>query len=71
MLYSNDALTYRFPQLVKLLGLSTRTLRYAIKSGEFPPGKKLVGKVVGWPRKDIEAWIASRPDASKAGKVAE
>lgn len=63
MLYSNDALTYRFPQLVKLLGLSARTLRYAIKSGEFPAGKKLVGKVVGWPRKDIEAWIASRPDA--------
>lgn len=66
MTYSNDALTYRFPQLTKLLGLSTRTLRYAIKSGEFPAGKKLVGKVVGWPRNDIETWIASRPSANKA-----
>ena len=64
MRYKTDALTYRFVQLPDLLNLSKRTLRYAIKSGEFPPGKRLVGKIVGWPREDVEAWLASRPDAS-------
>ena len=54
---------YRLPTVVAICGISRSTIFEIIRRGEFPPQFKLGARAVGWRRKDIEAWLASRPAA--------
>ena len=47
-------------------GLSRSTIYERIKAGEFPAQVSLGPRAVGWLESDIEAWIASRVERSRA-----
>jgi len=47
----------------EMTGLSRSTIYALMQQGEFPRPIKLTGKAVGWPERDIIAWLESRPTA--------
>ncbi|MDI6854840.1 MAG: AlpA family phage regulatory protein [Deltaproteobacteria bacterium] len=52
----------RWKPLRKILGNPGRTTVWRWeKNGQFPRRRKLGGRSVGWLRKEILEWIASRP----------
>ena len=54
---------YRLPTVVAACGISRSTIYEMIQRGEFPKQVKLGARAVGWRRRDIEAWLDSRPAA--------
>lgn len=54
---------YRLPSVVAACGISRSTIYEMIGRGEFPAPVKLGARAVGWRRRDIEAWLESRPAA--------
>lgn len=61
-------LIYRRRELVALLGLGNRTLDEMVKTGEFPPGRRIGRKAIGWTVEEIQNWIQSRPMVGGAGR---
>ena len=57
----------RCPEVMRLTGLSKATLYRAVKAGEFPKPVKLTARAVGWRRKDVEHWLASREPVALEG----
>lgn len=49
-------LIYRRRELVALLGLGNRTLDEMVKTGEFPPGRRIGRKAIGWTVEEIQNW---------------
>ena len=54
---------YRLPAVVAASGISRSTIYEMIQRGEFPKQVKLDARAVGWRRRNIEAWLDSRPAA--------
>ena len=52
---------FRLADLVGLIGLRKSVIYKMMREGDFPPPVKLTRKAVGWHRKDIDTWLASRP----------
>jgi len=50
----------RFPAVHKATGLSRTTVWRLERAGLFPARRYLSANTVGWPRSEVEAWIASR-----------
>ena len=59
----------RLPQVIQRTGLGRASIYAAIKRGEFPKSIQLSPRSVAWPSGDIDAWIASRIEASRKGGV--
>ena len=53
----------RLAQVQQLTGLSKATIYRLIAKNRFPAGVRLSKAAVGWRRKEVEAWIGSRPRA--------
>lgn len=47
--------------LPAITGLSSRSLRYLRERGDFPAGRRLTPKAVGWFRSEIMDWLNNRP----------
>ena len=56
----------RLPEIVRVTGLSKSTIYEHIKVGAFPRGVQLGPRAVAWRAGDIDAWIASRPEARRS-----
>jgi excisionase family DNA binding protein len=52
-------------ELAERLGVGELTLRRWRKRGALPPPIRLPGRRLGWPREEIESWLASRPRAGE------
>lgn len=51
----------RLPQVVKITGLSSGTIRRLEKSGKFPSRRKIADRLVAWLARDIQQWIENAP----------
>jgi prophage regulatory protein len=50
----------RFPELTAMIGRPRSSVYLMISRGEFPPGKKIGARAVGWMESTVYAWLASR-----------
>ena len=50
----------RRPEVERMTGIKTSTLYEWMSKGTFPKPIKLGERAVGWLKKDIDAWLASR-----------
>lgn len=50
----------RFDELTAIIGRPRSSVYLMISRGEFPPGKKIGARAVGWLKSDVESWLASR-----------
>ena len=48
---------YRFPEVMKLTGLSRSSIYLAVSKDEFPKPIKIGRRAVGWHRNVIEEWM--------------
>ena len=48
---------YRFPEVMKLNGLSRSSIYLAVSKEEFPKPIKIGRRAVGWPNDVIEKWV--------------
>ena len=48
---------YRFPEVMKLMGLSRSSIYLAVSKEEFPKPIKIGRRAVGWHQNVIEEWI--------------
>ena len=48
---------YRFPEVMKLTGLSRSSIYLAVSKEEFPKPIKIGRRAVGWPNDVIEKWV--------------
>jgi hypothetical protein len=48
------------PRFKELVGISSRTMANADSRGEGPAERVRLGRVVGYPRKALLAWLAAR-----------
>ena len=48
---------YRFPEVMKLTGLSRSSIYLAVSKEEFPKPIKIGRRAVGWPNDVIENWV--------------
>ena len=48
---------YRFPEVMKLTGLSLSSIYLAVSKEEFPKPIKIGRRAVGWHQNVIEEWI--------------
>jgi prophage regulatory protein len=46
----------RMPEIVRLTGLSPRTIYRRIREGSFPPGKRISHRVAVWLASDVRDW---------------
>lgn len=51
----------RIAEVIAQTGLPRSSLYEQVKKGTFPKPIRLGARSVGWRVKDVEAWIASRP----------
>lgn len=58
----------RLTPVIQKTGISRATIYDKINKGEFPRPISLGVRSVGWLESEIEAWIASRIEASRGGK---
>jgi prophage regulatory protein len=59
--------TLRLPAVLERTGLS-KALIYRLESqGKFPRRVKLTPRASAWPAHEVEAWLADRIRASRAG----
>jgi predicted DNA-binding transcriptional regulator AlpA len=59
----------RFPDLIaRGLFNSRMTLKRAIDTQGFPPGVLITPNARAWSEDEVNAWVASRPAARKAGR---
>lgn len=49
----------RLPELLRLTGLSKRTIARFEGAGRFPNRRQLGLRAVGWPERQVSAWIAN------------
>ena len=61
---TNDIQILRRPAVEKMVGLSCATIYRRMNAGDFPRPIKLSSQSVGWRRRDIELWLAARPEAA-------
>ena len=54
---------FRLGDVMAQVGLRKSQIYKMIRAGDFPQPVKLTNKAVGWHRKDIDDWLASRPRA--------
>ncbi|MES1192437.1 MAG: AlpA family transcriptional regulator [Steroidobacter sp.] len=59
----------KLPEVIQRTGKKKTPIYAGAKSGEFPKPIKLGKRAVGWKESDIEAWIASRPDAQANSSI--
>ena len=52
---------YRLSQVVRLIGVSKRTLERWIASESFPGPYKIGPSAIAWRADEIAAWVKSRP----------
>ena len=57
---------FRLGEVIAQVGLRKSQIYKMIRAGDFPQPVKLTNKAVGWHRKDIDDWLASRPRAEAA-----
>jgi predicted DNA-binding transcriptional regulator AlpA len=50
----------RYPAVTTITGLSRTTIWRMEREGSFPPRRQLSANTVGWPRSEVEEWIAAR-----------
>ena len=48
---------YRFPEVMKLTGLSRSSIYLAVSKEKFPKPIKIGRRAVGWPNDVIEKWV--------------
>ena len=61
----------RMPEVREMTGLSKSGIYKLLRAGPpntFPRPVKLGQRAVGWRKSDLEAWLASRPDAGLEDK---
>ena len=51
---------YRFPDVVKMIGLCRTTIYEMFSRGEFPKPVRLSGRAIAWRENDLRDWINSR-----------
>ena len=59
----DDLRIMRQAEVLETLGVSRTTLAVLRKSGDFPEAIRLHGRMIGWLRGDVRAWIDSRAHA--------
>ena len=59
----------RLPEVKARTGLSRSTIYLRIAEGKFPPPINLGERSVGWVESEIDAWIATRIEASRAQPI--
>lgn len=47
----------RMPQVVAKVGLARSTIYKMIRSGDFPPPRKLTRRASGWRERDVESFL--------------
>ncbi|WP_296952017.1 AlpA family transcriptional regulator [uncultured Massilia sp.] len=57
----------RLPTVKDRVSLGRSSIYAAIKRGEFPAPVRLSERAVAWVESDIDAWLASRIEASRKG----
>ena len=50
----------RFDELTAIIGRPRSSIYLMISRGEFPRGKKIGSRAVGWMKSDIDAWLVTR-----------
>ena len=53
----------RLPEVLERTGLARSTIYSAMARGAFPLPRKLTSAVNGWPEREVEDWLNSRPVA--------
>ena len=57
----------RLPTVKERVSLGRSSIYAAIKRGTFPAPVRLSERAVAWVESDIDAWLASRIEASRKG----
>jgi len=57
----------RLPIVKDRVSLGRSSIYAAVKRGEFPPPVRLSERAVAWVESEIDAWLASRIEASRKG----
>ncbi len=60
---------YRLPKVIAKTGLSRSAIYELVADGQFPSQVHLGPRTVGWVKSEIEEWIDSRIDASRASEL--
>ena len=50
----------RFKELTEILGRPRSSIYFMINRGEFPKGRKIGARAVGWMESDIDVWLSGR-----------
>jgi prophage regulatory protein len=50
----------RFPELVQIVGRPRSSIYLMMRNGQFPAGRKIGTRAVGWLQSEIDAWLAGR-----------
>ena len=48
-------------EVIERTGLCRSTIWKLRQAGDFPPARRIVGRVVGFAEADVEAWLRARP----------
>lgn len=61
----------RNDEVCERIGCGKSKLYLMLGAGEFPPGRRITARNVGWLESDVDAWIKSRPtvDLRKPSKA--
>ncbi len=61
----------RLPAVIKHTGLSRSSIYLRISNKEFPKPVSLGGRAVGWPKSDIDQWLADKIEFSRNGETCQ
>ncbi|BAK75431.1 phage transcriptional regulator, AlpA [Pseudogulbenkiania sp. NH8B] len=56
----NNLRIIRLKEVMELTGLSKTTIYEQMRTGNFPAGRKIGTRAVGWPSTEIEQWLQAR-----------
>jgi len=62
---SNEITMLRLDQVRQIVGLSRTTIYTMMAAGQFPKQVQISLKAVGWPRAEIQQWLAERVKTSR------
>jgi prophage regulatory protein len=64
----DDDTMLRMPDVVRLTGVSESTIKRMMLDGRFPKSMHLSQRSIGWPARDVKAWLRQLDDQRRASR---
>jgi prophage regulatory protein len=60
-----DLELYRLPRVMEIVGLGPTSIYEGVRDGTFPRPVKVIGRINGWVKPEIHAWVRQRIAAAR------